>query len=769
MDRDSIKLVREITKSLSLNNIEQARASIEKYCKENRSSVSIVLELAFICLHFKENEVLANSLLLDLIPKLQTRELVVVFNKITIYSAQFIDYCKKFSHVKQLRPVIGEIFKKLKITFEEGDFYCFESMSEEERIRTVQRLFGFINSTDFKSKKEIIKPLIRKYSHLLPELNEIGYRNLLAAKCIDIFLYEYSAIHRSETIRVQYFEQCDQMIEILMFLKYNQIILNPLNRNKIVSDFSLKLDQLRYDSLFPTFVDLVFHGILLKMCKSSNIERRTLGAALLGSIVCRTDICNAIDVVNDLIYDVSSEIRHTLSEFEYLDERPTHFHLDNLLSNEIFKISGASIFLMNFYSEAILKKLKFAISSSDDRILGYLHLLNKQKFISDDYEAVINLVYEKYINSDFELSWRIIKECCIFYKNVGNYKAIMNTLLRSEHLGLIHSINELFEFSKSFELEYFLTLGVNYILNNMKNVRKSGGISLYFSKLVENENNYELVKSNLFELIGTFENRLIKLKTIPDHILFHVLNIFFSLTDKNVEDLPFYLLLGFSCLDYPSFSIKNCGFSILSSVFRRMFTKQSTIDAFFVLHPHVRKDILDILRNSVVSMNHISAYFCLFIFQKLSNFSIEEIQEIENSKKIGELVKLKADATLEKRKYEEYKPNQFEYDSHMYVKCSVDNCEVHDCCNLLILLNTFEESFIKKKLKKYKFLDSSNEYLLYQISFYLKKKGTIKIVKKCLKEYSNKLYDKLRINTENLCDPVFDFEYLFEILGEMSV
>ena len=62
-------------------------------------------------LKWLENEEKANSLICDLIPCLNPKELIVAFDKITIFSDRFIDLCKKYSSVRQVRPTIVKIFK----------------------------------------------------------------------------------------------------------------------------------------------------------------------------------------------------------------------------------------------------------------------------------------------------------------------------------------------------------------------------------------------------------------------------------------------------------------------------------------------------------------------------------------------------------------------------------------------------------------------------------------------------------------------------------
>lgn len=91
-------------------------------------------------------------------------------------------------------------------------------MNEVEKEPMIERLFKCINTNDFKRNKDVIAPLIG-YSHLIPELNETGYRNLNIIKCTDIFLYDYSAIHPSETIRLQYFKLSNDFVEIFVFFK----------------------------------------------------------------------------------------------------------------------------------------------------------------------------------------------------------------------------------------------------------------------------------------------------------------------------------------------------------------------------------------------------------------------------------------------------------------------------------------------------------------------------------------------------------------------
>ena len=767
MNRDLIKIVKKITKTLSINQINSARAKISEYCAQNEVESRYSLELFFICLHFKEDEEKANNLLINLIPNLQVKELVILFNKVTDYTDQFIQYCKKFSHVKQLRPVISEIFKKLKITYEEGDFYCFDNINEDDRISIIKRLFQFINTSEFKRKKEIIKPIIRKYSHLLPELNELGYRNFCLIKCIDIFLYDYSAIHKSETIRLQHFEQCDNFIEIFLFLKYNQMIINPLHQKKVIFDFSAKLEILKADSLFPAFIELVLHGIIKQMCRSSNLTRRLLGAGLLCQIIRYSNDSTISSLINALIYDVSSEIRCLVSEFNYLDSYPTDYHLQNLVSNDFSKICGASIYLIDIDSYFIFKRLISLFTSGNENIYGLMYLLNKQNFISQEYSNFVNSIHKKYIGQCTEFTWRILKECCVFYNNINNYDMLMSTLLYSDHMGLIYSISDIFQLPSHLKIDNYLEKGLDFIVQNTKNVRKSGGLSIYFLKLVDNECNYLSVKAKLFNLIGEFHNGLITLKEKAEHILFHTLNILVSLSDKDNDDLPFYLLLGFSCFNCPYFSAKNCGFALLSSVFKRIFFNQYTLDAFFSLNPNIRSNFLEIFMNSINQKNNISIYYCLFIYHKLLDLNPLERNAIEICKSLGEFIELKANDILHGNQEKLHEISDPELMNTMIISCSQSNCIIHEMANILIYLNTFKELNFKSIYKKYKIVDSSNEYAMYQIALLLKKKGILKRVINCIEDYYSKLYSGM-INdykdAENGYIPDLDIEYLIEIL-----
>ncbi|ELA40723.1 uncharacterized protein VICG_02241, partial [Vittaforma corneae ATCC 50505] len=68
-----------------------------------------ILKILFICYNFDQDETLANKLLTDLIPDSTLDELVVIFNKITAFSDAFIEYCKQYSKVKKLKPIVSRI------------------------------------------------------------------------------------------------------------------------------------------------------------------------------------------------------------------------------------------------------------------------------------------------------------------------------------------------------------------------------------------------------------------------------------------------------------------------------------------------------------------------------------------------------------------------------------------------------------------------------------------------------------------------------------
>lgn len=780
MNKIYISTVKEITKGLNINDMGKVIKLLNQYATENPSFNSFSLQLAFICIHFKENEEKSNLLILDLIPNLQIQELVIAFNKMTRYSDAFIEYCKKFSNVRQLRPVILEIFKKLKITYEEGGIYCFEEMDEIEKEPMIERLFKCINTNDFKRNKDVIAPLIRRYSHLIPELNETGYRNLNIIKCTDIFLYDYSAIHPSETIRLQYFKLSDDFVEIFVFLKFNQILINSVHRNEIISVFNEKLKKLSGNKeLFPIFVDLILNGIVKSMCVSSDLRRRHLGTGLLvqlGKFVKNPLITT---LINELIYDVNSSIRDLAARLSYLNNKPESFHLQNLISHEYPKIKGASIFLEDYDSEALCIELKSLFEAGNENIYGIMHLLNIQTYKCDDYGTLVDLIYKKYSNINSVYSWRILEKCCMFFINCERYDELMNILLSADHLGLICAINDAFNLPKNYDISKMLEIGLESIIKNNKNIRKSGGLPIYFLKLINQKENFLKVKTSLFNLIGSFKGGLIHLNDSSENILFNTLNIFSSFQDKCTNDMPFYFLLGFSCLNHPLFTIKNCGFDILSSVFEQITLDQPMFDTFFNINNNLRICVLNILKIAILSRNHHSIYFCLLIYQRVGKLTVNERNEIQNCKNHGELITLKANSVLNcKYDGKQKQDNNFAVSDDFVVplhvkflkklkpqKCHRIQAKINEITNILISLNSFEIINLKKWSKKHKILYSSSEYLMYQISVLIKKMNISNDVINCIEEYADGIYGNY-LNEEDLNDKITNsgFEYLLEIL-----
>jgi len=185
------------------NDIKIFKKSHAKY---NHISFS-TLKILIVCLKFKENEQLANEILIKMIPEAEIEELIMIFTKITVYNDKFIEYCKRYAEVRQVRPIIIKIFKKLKITYEPAHIYNIDDFNNSKNEAILKSLLNTFNTDEFKTTKVYLQNLkIEKIKEHLPVLNEIGIRNFRK-----IFQSEFSSFFKlspfdkSEIIRVEYY------------------------------------------------------------------------------------------------------------------------------------------------------------------------------------------------------------------------------------------------------------------------------------------------------------------------------------------------------------------------------------------------------------------------------------------------------------------------------------------------------------------------------------------------------------------------------------
>lgn len=921
MNKKVIEISRKLCQTLKLKDFK----SIDTF--EYPEISPVLIKIMFVCMSFHEDEQLANEILVSLIPVADLDELVIIFNRITIYSDTFIRYCKEYSKIRSLKPVITKIFKKLQLNDEEA--YIFTN-TDDLNESSIRRLFETINTSEFKKTKGVTSKLVKKHKDLLPPLSENGYRNIRQIGKIHIFESEYRLDHPSEIIRIEYFKKTDDFLSIYEFLCFNQLISEPDHRNEIKVGLKQKLFNLRNSSEFTAYVDLMYNGLVLKMCKSKNPIRRHMGAIILR--ILSQYLNEAIDqqLIVDLIYDVTFEIRKEASELRSLVKTDLQTHFKRLFSHNYEEIYGACIFLSdlepkcifnefsryfhnsirveggsnyenvssfnnvsncksestnyenelncengsNYNSESTNNEHKNKNESTDieswkqitvdgivvdkDYVYGLMCCLNNMKHTEPIYTQLVDQLYQEHSSFPSKYSWRILKECCIHYKLLDKNDLLMNVLLKSDHLGLIILIRDLVDVSK-INIDECVENGIDEIFKKTTNARKSGGISQYFTILIKNRDNYSKVKDRLFKIIKEYERQLIdsnyykiydeiqlidlnyykvsyersntdsnngkvsderlntdsnngklydkqqlidsnngklydersnidsnngkvydKQQSIDysngkdEHILestvFHVLNAFLAIFDDYSEDQLFYLRLGFFCLQQSSFAIKNCGFSLLGSLFKKILISQKTFDNFMLSFKTARQEIAMILENAIENRNVQTIYFILFIYEHSSNLSYEEMNLILKSETVGGLIYLKATDVLKRQLNIKSDVISTEKEDAQPSDDSADVDIVTFLTAILISLNSntqIDQSVMRILNEKFKISENTSksvsvEFLIHRIAQVVKKFNISKDVVDLLAEYAKSKYKKEY--DQDLYSPEYDFSYIIELI-----
>ncbi|KAM0680424.1 hypothetical protein GINT2_001484 [Glugoides intestinalis] len=739
MNKEAVRFAKTLCEKHSLKDYELLDEIISNSSFQNDDVSIAMIKIFFLCLNFKNDELLVNKLLTNLIPNSDIEELLVIFSKVTIYSDEFIEFCKQYAVVKKLKPTIAKILTKLKITCEEA--YIYSSIKEKKDII---RLLETINTRQFSNTKDLIKLLIDQNSKYLPALTEIGYRNLQKIGKIDLIASQYSYKHRSETIRVEYFRKINDFSSLFQFIKFNQFIYENTNVKHLAGLFEIKIRVfLDTSEEFSTNINCLYHKVLKKMCESQNPVRRCFGTALLCVLLKYKPEIVDLQLLCDLIYDVSIEIRRLASQFIYLFDSNPEQHLQLLISNETHKICGASMFLAATPPEPIFKLLVEVFESGNELLYGPMHCLNLMGYRTDEYKNFVMKVYNKYA----QRNWKIMKECCMHFKLLERDDIIITCLLRAEHLGLICTIKEMINVEK-LEIEWLIKKGIEEITKKTNNVRKSGGISQYFVLLIKNRQNYPRLKESLLELLGTTPT--LKTLNCDETVLFHTLNAFISIFDDYADDYGFFLRLGFLSVDNISFNIKNCGFVLLCAVFKKILISQQSFDVFFISFKDIRKCICDILECAIQKKNKYSVFFVLFIFQNMKSKTEYEIELIRKCKEFGGMIQFKA-LSITGKLYTEVE------NIHKEDKKPIENYPKHEIfAKALIELNSNSQLCFTEFLKaKYSLENASCEYLIHQ---------TVKLAKKLgyrseVYEYLNKINQRVY---ESVYSPDFDFNFILD-------
>jgi len=724
------------------------------------------LKVFVACMKHSENESKANELLISLIPKASIEDLQTIFRKVSTYNEIFVEYCKKYSRIKKLRPIIVGIFTKLKIVYEKTHIYPQNVKISDENV--IKRLLETLNSYEFKQTKSAIARLdLIQNKHLLPKLTEFGIRNFRSICGLNFSLFFIlTPNHESEIIRVEYFKTVKDMEQITEFLMINQFLNEDINRVEIAESFKTKLYGLRIQANFNDSVNKLYCKILYPMCKSQNLARRRFGSLLLFNTIEFLDHTSQFkEIINGLVYDKNHVIRQSASKYCKMIDKDIFELISELKDTKSYKIIGASEFLKNCNPIEVFACFESDFEDKKMPSFGFLYYFNSINFCSKEYSKIVDKIFSE---SKFEVladpnDWKILREILVFYYHNDQVDIPINVMLKTDHLGLICFLKNMIDLTKISEpcLKKYIDLGLAQIKEKGNIIRKSGGLSEYFVLLVKNRKNYLRVKEALFNIICRNSSSIEIERCLPEATIIHALNAFIAILNENAhDDLEFYFRLGFECFNNALFSIKNCGCSILSSIFKKQLLIQKDFDSLFLSYHGIRSYLLEMLEYSISALNSLSVYFILFILSRINDLTNREIHLIEQCKNFGGLTHLKVMEILK------FKPEKSE-DTKLILKFGEKQEEKSILLRILLIYNTNDtvaKDAAKIYLEKhYNFPVVSYEYSVHLLTKLIRNKGYNAFVEERLIELDSDLTNlssKSNMFDECPCNEDGDMPYL---------
>lgn len=731
------------------------------------------LKVFVACMKHSQNESKANELLVSLIPKASIEDLMTIFKKVSTYNEVFVEYCKKYSGIKKLRPIIVGIFTKLNIIYDKTHIYPENVKISDENI--VKRLLETLNSCDFKQTKSAIGRLdLIQNQHLLPKLTEFGARNFRSICGPNFSLFFILASnHESEIVRVEYFKTVKDMDQIINFLMINQFLSEDINRIEIAESFKIKLYDLKIQANFSDSVNKLCCKIIYPMCKSQNLARRRFGSLLLFNTIEFLDHKSQLkEVINSLVYDKNHIIRQSASKYCRMVDKDVLELISDLKDTKSYKIIGASEFLKNCNPVEVFACFKSNFEDKKMPSFGFLYYFNSINFCSKEYSKIVDKIFAE---SKFEVladpnDWKVLREILVFYYHNDQIDIPINVLLKTDHLGLICFLKNMIDLTKISEpcLKKYINLGLSQIKTKDNIIRKSGGLSEYFVLLVKNRKNYLRVKEALFSTICKNSSSVKIERCLPEATIIHALNAFIAILNENAhDDLEFYFRLGFECFNSVLFSIKNCGCSILSSIFKKQLLIQTDFDSLFLAYHGIRSYLLEMLEHSISAHNSLSVQFILFILSKTNDLTNREIQLIEQCKKFGGLTHLKVTEILK------FEPEKCE-DTKLILKFGEKQEEKSILLRILLIYNTNDtvaKDAAKRYLERhYNFPIVSYEYSGHLLIKLIRSKGYNVFVEERLIELESDLTNlssKSSMFDECPCNEDGDMPYLISLLQQV--
>lgn len=720
MNANIIAIVKNWLSRVSLAELNLCHAGINESSRRAGITMDeqVTVLIMIVCMKYKADLELATTLLVELSEESNGFNLHMIFKGIdfSFKAARELGY--KYLCVPAYRSVIASRFKECGIFCEDQHIYdtaLLESYLENRNGRAIDeknycdrhgmakqlpdysnckrsltKLFATLNTPDYKMTKKTMLHLSHyDISEFVPALTERGFQNLRQlgnGRLYEKVCHLASPQHPSETIRTDLFRSYGGFEDMISFFNCNQFIEDPNNQRILAKHFANTIERLleHHNKLSQVSADNALriyrfvHDVVVRMCKSTVVCRRSLGASLLvASLGIIQDCDEFTGVINDLIYDKAHEVREIVSPVCSIVKVPRNTIVARLLTHRYYIVYGATNHAACIPSDYIFKAfcktmfyylktgrykdIQFSDTSGNDKIsdfayimdnieklqglpvFGFVHCLASRKYSSNEFRSIVEVLHRNALEHEGVLEQRTLKECSLYFRQMNDAQSLMNTLLNCDHFGVVNTIKQHLQ-TMSTPCEFYIHAGLDSIRKNTVNTRKSGGLTVYFLSMANDSGSYYRIREALEEMLGDGINTVFATDV---NVAFHCLNILSALMDQYLfNDFLFYFEITFKCLRHASFSIKNCGFAMFSTIIHRTIQEYHTFDALFIVQNKLRTRIATQLSLAIENSESHIIYFLLHILSEIKLLNGQETTLLNRCMSGSGVIKLRAERIL---------------------------------------------------------------------------------------------------------------------------
>ncbi|KAF7683176.1 hypothetical protein TCON_1607 [Astathelohania contejeani] len=485
--------------------------------------------------------------------------------------------------------------------------------------------------------------------------NKLNYLRAHTKKIIRLIKEDNGIERMFENIKIS------NDIDFIFYIHTNQY---SKNHKLLIDYFKNNFYKTKRQDLRDKCIELT-----LKMCRSTNLNRRYLGISYVKVILAfdQNILKNLKDILSNLLFDNFKEVREIAWEIykQYINEKwySEEFCDEKLMSYNYGDIHGIAEYIKLHRIPGILKKPNSP---------GLIYLFTKLGIKSEE-ERVIKL-YKDYLPliHDLPIAWRMIKECCSYFEylikekqDLSYIKYLSDILLTSKHIGLIHAVFR--NLSNSFEaiksenkiknsnFQSCETI-LSYWLDKIKsiecaNIRKGFGLPYCFISILRNKKHFNI----FLERIMAF---LLKRPQIVNSLANHLNILKELLNDSEISKslYSYYREMVEFALDYidsKEFILRNTSLNLLSLIIQKLIGKDNAIDDLIMGNfDDIRKILYLHLEREINKFNDgAKIYVILCIYDRIKTITREEMVLIEKccsfknfiavkSKRISGIIKL---------------------------------------------------------------------------------------------------------------------------------